>query len=447
MEGTLKKIVIVGSNHAGLSLTKCLLESETKYEIILIDKKSVVSYLGCGLSLLLKKEVSDMSSLFYVDMQQLKSKVSNLYMETEVLDIDTVEKKVLCKDKYDNLFYQNYDKLVLATGSSQFTLDIPGNELVQNFMLKDISDVSKIIKNLNDPAVKSIAVVGAGYIGVELAEAISRCGKNVYLFDAANRMLSMHYDEPFSNIIEQILLENNIKVCLRETPIQYLGDRRIEKIVTNLKEYKIDMVVQAIGFTPNSKLGNKKLLRHLNGAYLTDEYQQTNVKDIYAIGDCATTFSTVLNRSDVDFSVSNALRTGYIVSQHLEGQSCNSQGTQFANGFSIFGYNFYSIGLNSKWANLMDTTLKFVDVEENIRPDFIKNNNSIRLRIFYHGKSRKIMGAQFVSKEELSSLLMLFSLTIQEGITVDKLKTLDYLFYPMFSKPYNFLINAVKKAK
>ena len=75
-------------------------------------------------------------------------------METEVLDIDTVEKKVLCKDKYDNLFYQNYDKLVLATGSSQFTLDIPGNELVQNFMLKDISDVSKIIKNLNDPAVK-----------------------------------------------------------------------------------------------------------------------------------------------------------------------------------------------------------------------------------------------------------------------------------------------------
>ena len=76
----LKKIVIVGSNHAGLSLTKCLLERETKYEIILIDKKSVVSYLGCGLSLLLKKEVSDMSSLFYVDMQQLKSKVSNLYI-------------------------------------------------------------------------------------------------------------------------------------------------------------------------------------------------------------------------------------------------------------------------------------------------------------------------------------------------------------------------------
>ncbi|QGM92270.1 NAD(P)/FAD-dependent oxidoreductase [Enterococcus faecalis] len=442
----MKKIVIIGSNHAGLSVLKYLLESETKYEITLIDKNAKISYLGCGISLLLKKEVLDMNSLFYEDMQKLKSKVTNLYMETEALDIDILEKKVFCRDKEGNLFYQEYDRLVLATGASQFTLDIPGKELIQNYMLKDSSNVKKIIENLNDPAVKSVAVVGAGYIGVELAEAISKCGKKVYLFDAADRVLSMHYDKPFSSIMEKFLIENNINVCLKETPIKYLGDRKIEKLVTNLKEYEIDMVIQAIGFIPNSQLGNKQILRHLNGAYLTNEYQQTNVKDIYAIGDCATTFSTVLNRSDVDFSVSNALRTGYIVSQHLEGQSCSSQGTQFANGFSIFGYNFYSIGLNSKWANLMDITLKFVDVEENIRPEFIRKNNSIRLRIFYHSKSRRIMGAQFVSKEELSSLLMLFSLAIQEGITVDKLKTLDYLFYPMFSKPYNYLVNAIKKA-
>ncbi|HAP9474206.1 TPA: FAD-dependent oxidoreductase, partial [Enterococcus faecium] len=178
--------------------------------------------------------------------------------------------------------------------------DIPGNNLANIFSIKNFPNAKEIFKALDDSTIKKVGIIGAGYIGVEIAEAIRKRGKEVYLFDVADRVLSTYYDRSFSDKVEEILSKNGIHLCLSESPKKYLGRKKIEKIVTTSgTQYSMDMVVQAIGFLSNSPIGEKELLRDVSGAYLTNEYQQTNIKDIYAIGDCATTFFTSINRSSV----------------------------------------------------------------------------------------------------------------------------------------------------
>ncbi|HAQ7988510.1 TPA: FAD-dependent oxidoreductase, partial [Enterococcus faecium] len=354
----MEKIVIIGSNHSGLAAAQFLNLSDSNYEVILIDKKSEISYLECGTALFIKREVSNLKDLFYQNRRELNSKIKKLFLETVADKIDIQNKKIICVKKDGTRFSQEYDKVILATGSKQIMLDIPGNNLANIFSIKNFPNAKEIFKALDDSTIKKVGIIGAGYIGVEIAEAIRKRGKEVYLFDVADRVLSTYYDRSFSDKVEEILSKNGIHLCLSESPKKYLGKEKIEKIVTTRdNKYAMDMVIQAIGFLSHSPIGKKEFLRDVSGAYLTDEYQQTNIKDIYAIGDCATTFFTSINRSSVDFSISNALRTAYIATQHINNQNFTPSGSQFTNGFSIFGHNFYAAGLNLKTARLLNKSI------------------------------------------------------------------------------------------
>ncbi|HCC0877071.1 TPA: FAD-dependent oxidoreductase, partial [Enterococcus faecium] len=391
-----------------------------------------------------KGEVSNLEDLFYQNRMTLNSEIKKLFLETEVDKIDIQNKKISCVKKDGTRFSQEYDKVILATGSKQIMLDIPGNNLANIFSIKNFPNAKEIFKALDDSTIKKVGIIGAGYIGVEIAEAIRKRGKEVYLFDVADRVLSTYYDRSFSDKVEEILSKNGIHLCLSESPKKYLGRKKIEKIVTTSgTQYSMDMVVQAIGFLSNSPIGEKELLRDVSGAYLTNEYQQTNIKDIYAIGDCATTFFTSINRSSVDFSISNALRTAYIATQHINNQDFTPSGSQFTNGFSIFNYNFYAAGLNLKTARLLSESIDYIEIEDFIRPAFLRKNSRVKLRISFEKNTKRIVGVQLCSQEDLSGLLSMFSLAIEEQITLDKLKMLDYLFHPSFSQPYNFILKAV----
>lgn len=442
--GNVNKIVIVGANHSGLAAQKFLsMAKEKKFDIIMIDKSSKISYLSCGLSLLIKKEINNLQELYYATPQELCAEGVQMLLETEVIGIDVEKKQLFCKRKVGSKFRQEYGILILATGSKQLTFDIPNSHLDNIFTVKKHTHALELMKTIVDDSIDKVGIIGAGYIGVELAEAISKIDKEVYLIDAADRVLSMYYDEDFSNKVEALLIENNVHLCLGQTPKSYIGKNKIKKIVTNLENYSIDMVIQAIGFIPNSQIGGNKFMKDLTGAYLTNKYQQTSVKDVYAIGDCATTFSSILNQNTLDYSISNAVRSAYIASKCIMGETFHPFSSHLTNGFSIYDYKFYSIGMNFKMANLFGMIVDYVEMDEKITPYFMKDITQIKLRIIFEKSSKKIVGAQIFSQEECSGLLAMFSLAIEKQVTIDELQMLDYLFYPQFSQPYNFILRAM----
>lgn len=441
------KIVIIGTNHAGIAVANTLLDQYPGHEIVMIDRNSNLSYLGCGTALWVGRQIDSYDKLFYTSAEDFAKKGAKISLETSVDRID-FEKKIICGSKKDgSAFEENYDKLVLATGSLPISPDLPGKDLKGLSFLKLFQEGQGIDKELALPEVNSVAVIGAGYIGVEIAEAAKRRGKNVKLFDIAPSSLSSYYDTWFTEDMDKILNENGIETHFNEKAVAYKGEERVNTLVTDKGEYPVDLIVNAIGFVPNNLLGKDHLKLFKNGAYLVDEHQQTSDPDVYAVGDCATVYSNALKDTTYIALATNAVRSGIVAGHNIGGTALASLGVQGSNGICVFGYKMVSTGLSVKAAEKAGMEVSYTDYEDLQKPAFIKDNGSVKIRIVYEKSSRRVVGAQMASYEDVSMGIHMFSLAIEEGVTIDKLKLLDIFFLPHFNQPYNYITMAALNAK
>lgn len=439
------KTVIIGTNHAGIAAANTLLDNYSDQEVVMIDKNTNLSYLGCGTALWVGRQIDSYENLFYTNKEAFEEKGAKIYMGTTVESIDFTQKIVHCENA-EGIFDENYDKLILATGSKPISPNIPGKDLKNVEFLKLFQDGQAVDKAIGQSDVKNVAVIGAGYIGVEIAEAAKRRGKNVLLFDAAERCLPNYYDTWFTQDMDRVLGENGIELHYNELAKEYLGQEKVEAIVTDKGEYPVDLVINAIGFVPNNNLGKAHLDLFNNGAYLVDLHQQTSDPDVYAVGDCSTIYSNALEETTYIALATNAVRSGIVAGHNIGGTPLESIGVQGSNGISIFGYHMVSTGLTVQAAEKAGFNVKYTEFEDLQKPGFMKENNKVKIRIVYEESSRRILGAQMASYEDISMGIHMFSLAIEEKVTIDKLKLLDIFFLPHFNQPYNYITMAALSA-
>lgn len=444
----MSKIVLVGANHAGTAAANTILDNYPGNELVIFDRNSNISYLGCGTALWVGRQIEDPQSLFYSSPESLRDRGAKIYMETEVTDIDFDNKLVLARMADGGAVREKYDKLILATGSLPIIPDIPGLDLEKVELIKLYQDGQKIDRDLEDPSIRRVAVVGAGYIGVEIAEAVRRRGKEALLFDIAPGCLTAYYDEPFTQEMDAVLQNNGVQTHYTEAVKAVEGEGRVSAIVTDKGAYPVDMVILCIGFKPNAGLGKGRLSALRNGAYLVDRRQRTNVRDVYAIGDCAGVYNNALGKESYIALATNAVRSGLIAAHNACGTELESPGVQGSNGIHIFGYKMVSTGLSLTAAQKAGFDAIATDYEDLQKPPFVKAENApVKLRIVYERASRRVLGAQMASTYDISMGIHLFSLAVEEGVTIDKLKLLDILFLPHFNQPYNYITMAALGAK
>ncbi|WP_430598351.1 H2O-forming NADH oxidase [Enterococcus sp. AZ177] len=443
----MKKTIIIGSNHAGIAAANALLDHYPDQDVTMIDKNSNLSYLGCGTALWVGRQIDSSDQLFYATKEEFEAKGATIYLETAVEKIDFYAKKVYCKASDGTTFCKEYDKLILATGSVPIAPKIPGNTLQNIHFLKKFQDGQAVDDLVGLTSVRKVAVIGAGYIGVEIAEAIKRRGKQVLLFDGAPRSLSNYYDPEFTDEMDRNLSGNGIELHFGEIATAYKGSKQVEAIVTNKGEYPVDLVINAIGFLPNNELGKEQLELFENGAYLVDENQQTSDPSVYAVGDCATLYSNALRKTTYIALATNAVRSGIVAGHNVGGTSLASIGVQGSNGISIFGLNMVSTGLSLEAAKKHQLDVLFTDYTDLQKPAFMTSNDSVSIRIVYEKGSRRIIGAQMSSRADISMAIHLFSLAIQKQMTIDELKLLDLFFLPHFNQPYNYITMAALNAE
>ena len=441
------KTVIIGTNHAGIGAANTLLDTYPNQEVVMIDRNTNLSYLGCGTALWVGRQIDSYENLFYTNKEAFETKGAKIYMETTVERIDFAKKTIYCKKNTGETFTENYDKLILATGSAPIQPNIPGKDLKNVEFLKLFQDGQAVDAAISKPDIQTVAVIGAGYIGVEIAEAAKRRGKNVLLFDAAERCLPNYYDKWFTDDMDKTLKENGIELHYNELAKEYKGTDKVEALVTNEVEYPVDLVINAIGFKPNNELGKDHLELFANGAYLVDSHQQTSDPDVYAVGDCATIYSNALQATTYIALATNAVRSGIVAGHNIGGTSLEGIGVQGSNGISIFGYNMVSTGLTIQEAEKAGLKVKYTEFEDLQKPAFMKENDKVKIRIVYEEGSRRIIGAQMASGQDISMGIHMFSLAIEEKVTIDKLKLLDIFFLPHFNQPYNYITMAALSAE
>ncbi|WP_307976986.1 H2O-forming NADH oxidase [uncultured Streptococcus sp.] len=455
----MSKIVVVGTNHAGTAAIKTMLSNYgSENEIVTFDQNSNISFLGCGMALWIGEQIDGADGLFYSDKEELESMGATVYMNSPVLDIDFDQKEVTALvDGKEHV--ESYEKLILATGSQPIVPPIKGVEIqegsrefkatLENLQfVKLYQNAEDVIHRLEKTGIDRVAVVGAGYIGVELAEAFQRKGKEVTLVDVADTCMGGYYDRDFTDMMNKNLEDHGIRLAFGQAVQAVEGDGKVERLVTDKETFDVDMVIMCVGFRPNTALGKGRLETFRNGAWVVNKKQETSMKDVYAIGDCATIYDN--SRDDVNYIAlaSNAVRTGIVAAHNACGTELEGAGVQGSNGISIYGLNMVSTGLTlekAKQAGYNAVETGFNDLQ---KPEFIKHNNhEVAIKIVYDKDSRVILGCQMVSYENISMGIHMFSLAIQEKVTIEKLALTDIFFLPHFNKPYNYITMAALSAK
>ena len=445
----MSKVVLIGTNHAGIAFTNTVLGNSKDTELVIFERSPRVSYLGCGTALWVGQQIADNpDQLFYSSIPALEEKGAVVHTETAVTNVDFDAKTVTALGKDGKEITETYDKLVFATGSSPITPPIPGVDLENVHYLKLFTDGQIINALMDDPAIKKVAVVGAGYIGVEAAEAVRRRGRETMLFDVADTCLSGYYDPWFTEGIDKVLTENGIALHYGETVQAIKGNKKVESLVTDKGEYACDLVILCIGFRPNNELGQGRLELAPNGAFQVNLKQETSVPDVYAVGDCATVFSNALQDRAYIALATNAVRSGVVAALNVIGVPLESGGVQGSNGISIYGYNMVSTGLNLLGAKKAGFDPLYTDFEDLQKPAFVTCENApVKIRIIYDRTTRRVLGAQLASTCDISMGIHMFSLAIAKQVTIDELKLLDIFFLPHFNQPYNYITMAALSAE
>jgi len=446
----LEKIVVVGANHAGTAAINTILDNYKDKELVVFDRNSNISFLGCGMALWIGGQISSGDGLFYSSKEILEQKGAKIHMETEVYKIDFEKKLVYAKGVQDGKEYrESYDKLILSTGSLPIQLPVPGTELENVQFVKLYQNAKEVIEKLNtNKEIRHVTVVGAGYIGVELVEAFKRWGKEVSLVDFCEDCLSTYYDRIFREMMDKNLSDHGIELRYNQLLKEIKGNGKVEAVVTDKGEFKTDMVVLCVGFRPNTVLAKGQLETFRNGAYKVDKTQQTNKEGVYAIGDCATVYDNSIKDVNYIALATNAVRSGIVAAHNVAGTYLEGIGVQGSNGISIYGLNMVSTGLTFEKAQRLGIKAGETTYTDLQRPEFMETENyPVTIRIVYDLDTRVILGAQIASREDISMSIHMFSLAIQEKVTIDKLKLLDIFFLPHFNKPYNYITMAALSAK
>ena len=457
----MSKIVVVGANHAGTSSINTILDNYgSENEVVVFDQNSNISFLGCGMALWIGHQISNGDGLFYANKELLESKGAKVYMNAPVQSIDYDAKTVTALvDGQEHT--ESYDKLILATGSQPILPPIEGAAIKEGSLefeatlknlqfVKLFQNAQQVIDKLEDQNedIKKVAVVGAGYIGVELAEAFKRNGREVILIDVVDTCLAGYYDRDLSDMMSKQMADNGIELAFGETVKAIEGDGKVERIITDKTSRDVDMVVLAVGFRPNTSLGAGKLETFRNGAFLVNKKQETSLPDVYAVGDCATVYDNAINDTNYIALASNALRSGMVAGHNAAGHDIESLGVQGSNGISIFGLNMVSTGLTEEKAKRFGFNPVTAEITDQQKAAFMEHGNyDVTLKIVYDKDSREVLGAQMASLGDISMAIHMFSLAIQEHITIDRLALLDLFFLPHFNQPLSYIAKAAISAK
>ncbi|NBI06419.1 FAD-dependent oxidoreductase [Senegalia massiliensis] len=433
------KIVVIGCTHAGTAATVNAAKMYPDAEITVYERNDNISFLSCGIALYVGGFIEDPEGLFYSSPKELAKLGVNTKMQHDVLDVDTDKKKIKVRDmKSGEEFEELYDKLIVTTGSWPIIPPFEGIDLDNILLSKNYNHSNTIIERAKNA--KNIAVIGAGYIGVELAEAFNLNDKNVTLIDMADRILSKYLDKEYTDIAENTFREKGIKLALGEKVTKFEGnDGKVSKVITDKGEYDIDLVILCIGFKPNTSLLKDQVEMLGNGAIKVDEYMRTSKEDVFAAGDNSAIIYNPTGEHRYIPLATNAVRMGTIASKNLLENKARYMGTQGTSGIKIYNHNISSSGLTEEAAKQAGLDFDTVTVKDKYRPEFMPTHEEATLKVVYEKGTRRILGAQIISDADLTQYMNTMSVVIQNKMTLDELAYTDFFFQPHYNKPWNLL--------
>lgn len=340
------KVVIIGASHGGLQAALTLKRLDSSTEVLLIEKRTEISFISSGIILKMNDMVDELDQVRYLTLEELEEKGIDVLLNTAVTALDPERKAVIFESQDGQKSELSYDKLILATGSNQFStnLTLPSEDKVT--MYKSYPSSVNALANLEKA--QSISIVGGGYIGVELCDALKDQGKEIHLIESADSILFRYLGKEIASIIEKKIIDSGINLHLNESVLGFSDtDKELFVTHTTNKEIRNNYVIVAVNARPDTTLVKEFLDLNTNGTVRVNEQMQTSDPDIYAIGDV--TSYPVRNSYRKSFIplVNNVVRSAIVAAMNVLGQTINYNMTQRTTATKIFGCYIATTGLTA----------------------------------------------------------------------------------------------------
>ena len=446
----MKKVIIVGTNHAGTVAARTLKQLNPDLEVVVYDRNDNISFLGCGIALWVKGEFDDPDGLFYATPELLQKEGIKVHMLHDCTSVDPDKKEITLHNlQTGKEVKDHYDKIIFAVGSWPIVPPIPGIKL-DNIKIVKLFKHGKAIKEANqDPAVKKVVVCGAGYIGVELVDAFHAAGKEVTLIDICERIMPNYYDVEFTDKVTKAMKDAGVRVATGETVKEFRGtNNQVTHVITDKNEYEADLVIWCVGFRPNTALLKDKIALTKTGNVVVNAEMQTSHPDVYAIGDCVEVYNNARECTACIALATTAIRTGILAAMNIAlDKKIESPGFQGSNAISVFDWNLSSTGMSELACQNADIPYKTVYLEDWDRPTFMQEKYRVQFKLLWRTDTKEIIGAAVGSKTaNHTEIIHMLSLAIKQKIKIDDLALVDMFFLPHFNQPFNYVTKAALKA-
>ncbi|ATU20155.1 NAD(P)/FAD-dependent oxidoreductase [Bifidobacterium choerinum] len=439
-------VAIIGCTHAGTFAATSILHAHPDWDVQVFERNATVSFLSCGIALWVGDHVSDPKKMFYSSPAQLEAAGATMHMRTDVTDVHVAEKTLEYRDlETGDTATLPFDKLVVTTGSRPVVPSIPGIDSKRVQLCKNWDDAVELKERSTDA--KSVVVVGAGYIGAELAEQFSDVGVETTLVDAADRVLANNFDKPITDQVEERYRAHGVTLALGEKVVAFRDDEDdTVTVVTDQGEYTAQFAVLAIGFLPNTDLVRGQLDMMDNGAIITNDYMQSSVPYVYAAGDSATILYNPTGAHDYIPLATNAVRQGMLVGANIERPTRKYMGTQATSAVQLYDLSLSASGLTQGDADRRGMDIRSTELVEDYRPAFMTTTAPVTSILTWDPSTRLVKGAQFCSSVDVSGAANAVSVAIQARFTIDMLANVDFLFQPNFDQPIYYVGAIAAKA-
>ncbi len=431
------RIVIIGGVAGGASTAARLRRMDESSEIILMEKGPHISYANCGLPYYIGEVINNREDLFLQTPASFGTRFNvDVRVLNEAIAIDPLKKNITVMDHQNGSQYElSYDKLVLSPGAEPIRPPLPGIDLPGIFTLRNVTDTDKIKSFVTNKKIRSAIIVGAGFIGLEMAENLHNLGIHITIVELGKQILTP-VDFPIAAIAQQYLRTKELKLQLGVSAQSFeQTESGIRVLLSDGKSLEADMVLLSIGVRPDTKLAISAGLKigPAKGIWV-NEFLQTSDNNIYALGDAIEFTNPITGNSMNTYLAGPANKQGRICADNIvRGNKTKYKGSINTAIVKLFDMTLATTGTAVKHLKAAGIPYEVVYTKSGSHASYYPDAKQLTIQLAFSPEDGRILGAQIAGYDGVDKRIDLLSLLIQKKGTIHDLTELEHSYAPPYS--------------
>lgn len=442
------KVVIIGGDAAGMTAASKIRREQPDRQIIVFEKSQYTSYSACGIPYYISGTVDSADDLIVRSPQVFRKKY-NIDVRTEhlVLSVDPENNRIKVRDKTAGKeFYENYDQLLIATGAKAFCPDLPGFDAEGVFGISTLKSGINLERYIEEKKPRTAVIIGGGYIGLEMAEALLIRGLSVSLVNRQREVMNT-LDPDMGAMVSEAVKNLGVTLYLEEELNAFsVIDGKINAVITDKRTIETDIVVLGMGSSPNTDfLEGSGIALGVKNAIKVNGQMQTNIPNIWAAGDCTETLNLV-SKMHVHIALGTvANKTGLVAGSSMAGEKAVFPGAVGTAVCKVCKYEVARTGLLEKDLKRLKIEYATATITSKTRAYYYPGAKDITVKLIAEKNSGRLLGGQIIGEEDAAKRIDVLATALTHNLTLQNIIDLDLSYAPPFSPVWDPVQTAARK--